>query len=181
MRPVRAPADPEVSARLTKLRSVLAGRKTVWGGCPLEPDVLLRLARHPPAHVRALADVPGVGPALTERLGGTILAALGPERPAPATPRETPALASLHKWRAGVALEMGVPAYAVIPDAVLRAIAEERPRTRIDLARVRGVGPCTLAKFGDDLLSLSISHASSGAHTSSTAGLPSERLQVTSG
>ncbi|MEA2723659.1 MAG: ATP-dependent helicase RecQ, partial [Gemmatimonadales bacterium] len=57
-KPVRSPTDPDVSARLTRLRRALADRKTVWGGCPLEPDVLLRLAKHPPADAGALADVP---------------------------------------------------------------------------------------------------------------------------
>jgi len=153
-RPVATPADPETSARLTKLRSVLAGRKTVWGGCPVEPDVLLRLARHPPADSAALADVPGVGPALAEKLGGVILAALSPGGPHPAERPQHPSMISLQQWRAGVAREMGVPPYGVIPDAVLRAIAEARPRSRLDLARIRGVGPRTLAKFADELLSL---------------------------
>ena len=43
----------------------------------LEPDVLLRLARRPPPTAAALAEEPGVGPAVAERLGGTILRALG--------------------------------------------------------------------------------------------------------
>jgi superfamily II DNA helicase RecQ len=53
-----------------------------------------------------------------------------------------------------LAQTMGVPAYAVIPDGVLRAIAGAQPRSRLDLARIRGVGPRTLAKFGEDLLRL---------------------------
>jgi superfamily II DNA helicase RecQ len=151
-KPVRSPADPEVSARLTRLRRALADRKTVWGGCPIEPDVLLHLARHPPADAAALADVAGVGPALAEKLGGTILHALSPGSPGPVLVEATEAHASLERWRAGVAQEMGVPAYAVIPDAVLRAISAARPRSRLDLARIRGVGPRTLAKFADQLL-----------------------------
>ena len=166
-RQVRVPADPEVSARLTRLRSVLVGRKTVWGGCPLEPGVLLRLARHPPPDAPALADVPGVGPALAERLGGAILAALGIDKVDQMEAAENPSVASLHQWRAGVAREMGVPAYAIIPNAVLRAIVELRPQTRLDLARVRGVGPRTLAKFADDLLSIVASPSGfSGGHAS---------------
>jgi ATP-dependent DNA helicase RecQ len=151
-KPVRSPVDPEVSARLARLRRALADRKTVWGGCPIEPDVLLRLARQPPADAAALADVPGVGVALAEKLGGTILQALSPGSPVPVAVEDNAALASLERWRAGVAREMGVPAYAVIPDAVLRAISVARPQSRLDLARIRGVGPRTLAKFADQLL-----------------------------
>jgi superfamily II DNA helicase RecQ len=49
---------------------------------------------------------------------------------------------------------MGVPPYLVLTDATLRSIAEARPKNRADLARVPGIGPRTLAKFGDDLLGL---------------------------
>jgi ATP-dependent DNA helicase RecQ len=102
----------------------------------------------------ALADVPGVGPALAERLGGIILRALGNERRDTPKGEENPLFASLAQWRMGVAQAMGVPNYVVIPDGVLHAIASARPESRLDLARIRGVGPRTLAKFGEDLLNL---------------------------
>jgi ATP-dependent DNA helicase RecQ len=146
------PADPAVVARLVRLRDALAGRKTVWGGCPLEPDVLLRLAKNPPADAASLADVPGVGAAVTERLGGAILRALSCAGPGLDSRSNDPAISALEKWRVGVAREMGVPAYAIVSDAVLRVISEVRPKTRSELARIRGLGPRALAKFGDDLL-----------------------------
>jgi ATP-dependent DNA helicase RecQ len=152
--PPRLPANPEVSARLARLRRALAERKTVWGGCPIEPDVLLRLARQPPGDAAALADVPGVGPALAEKLGGIILRSLGTERTDAPKEEENPLLTSLGRWRTEVALTMGVPPYAVIPDNVLHAIVAARPESRLDLARIRGVGPRTLAKFGESLLSI---------------------------
>jgi hypothetical protein len=143
----------EVLARLTRLRSALVRNKAPWGGCPLEPEVLLALARNPPSTAAALADVPGVGPALAARLSGTILGALGgkPEEPLPS---QQPLIFLLHQWRAGVARDMGVPAYTVLPDAALRRIATQRPATRLELARVQGIGPRTLAKFGDTLLGI---------------------------
>jgi ATP-dependent DNA helicase RecQ len=159
LKPVRTPADPEVSARLTRLRRALAERRTVWGGCPLEPEVLLRLAKRPPAGAAALADVPGVGPALAVRLGGTILRALSSDSPGVEQGQDNGLLVSLIQWRAGIAREMGVPAYVVVTDAVLNAIASTRPQSRLDLARVRGVGPRTLAKFADELLTLSAQSA----------------------
>ena len=155
-KPIRAPADPEVAVRLTRLRRALAERKTVWGGCPLEPEVLLCLAKHPPADAPALADVPGVGPALAARLGAIILGALSAHHNGAVTsPTENAVLPALHKWRAGVAREMGVPPYLIIPDGVLQAISEARPRSRLELAHIRGVGPRTLAKFADQLLTMS--------------------------
>jgi ATP-dependent DNA helicase RecQ len=147
-----APLDHRVSVRLTRLRQALARSKSLWGGCPLEPEVLLRLARSPPSDAASLADVPGVGPALAERLAGAILAALGSGGEHPNPLSTDPLQTSLDQWRAGVARDMGVPGYAVLTDATLRAIASARPQNRGELARIVGVGPRTLAKFGDGLL-----------------------------
>jgi superfamily II DNA helicase RecQ len=94
-----------------------------------------------------------VGPALTQALGGTILRALAGEDVDPAV-AGAPLLLSLEHWRTNIARQLAVPAYAVVTDAVLRAIAAERPQDRAELSRVKGVGPRTLAKFGDDLLHL---------------------------
>ena len=115
--------------------------------------MLLRLAENPPADAAALADVPGVGPALAERLGRTILAALGSLRTGvQSKPTEDPVCSALESWRAGVARQLGVPEYVVLADAVLRTIASECPQSRDELARIPGLGPRTLAKFGEDLL-----------------------------
>ena len=83
MRPLPAPAR---SARRTTAggrRAASRGcarwsaaRRGAWGAALLEPEVLLALARHPPADAAALADVPGVGAALAARLGRAILGAL---------------------------------------------------------------------------------------------------------
>jgi RecQ family ATP-dependent DNA helicase len=148
------PLSHDVAARLTALRRALSRTKTAWGGCPLEPDVLLGLARNPPPTAAALADVPGVGPALAARLGGAILGALGRANTEHASPSHRPLISALQLWRAGVAREMGVPAYTVLPDAALSGIATERPSSRPELARIQGIGPRALAKFGDTLLEI---------------------------
>ena len=148
-------ASPDLTRRLTRLRAALTRNKAAWGACPLEPEVLLQLVTNPPETAAALADVPGVGPVLAARLGGAILSALGapPPEQTPAA-GSLPICVSLQNWRAGVAHQMGIPAYLVLTDATVRAIAEAPPRTRDELARVRGIGPRFLGKFGDDLLTL---------------------------
>jgi ATP-dependent DNA helicase RecQ len=154
--------SPEVARRLSRLRAALARDKAPWGGCPLEPEVLLALARRPPFDAAALADVAGVGPALAARMGRAIMGALAGDPARPSRKGEAAQLAlavSLRNWRAEVARQMGVPAYLVLTDAILREIAERRPLTRDDLARIRGVGPRTLDKFAECLLEMTTSSA----------------------
>jgi ATP-dependent DNA helicase RecQ len=149
--------DAEVTRRLNRLRQAL-GAKAAWGGCPLEPDVLLQLAQVPPASAAALADIPGVGPAVAGRGGRTKVSARGvTPKPRPSTPRAPPhttAGGDLIEWRAHTAAAMAVPAYLVLGDETLRAIARAKPCDRTALARLPGLGPRALAKFGDDLLRL---------------------------
>jgi len=94
-----------------------------------------------------------VGPALAARLSGAILGALAGKSEKP-LPSHHPLISLLQQWRAGVAREMGVPAYTVLPDSALSSIATQRPCTRLELAKVHGVGPRALAKFGDSLLEI---------------------------
>lgn len=153
---VSAQEPPEIARRLTRLRQALSRTKAPWGGCPLEPDVLHRLAECPPANAAALADVPGVGPELAARMGGAILASLGIQVVTGNSPEgHTPdisLLVALQNWRADVARQMGVPSYLVLTDATLERIAAAGPKNRQELARTQGIGPRALAKFGDDIL-----------------------------
>ena len=152
-RPV--PTDRLVRARFARLRRELGYREGPWGGALFEPEVLRRLAERPPDDEAALAEVSGVGPALAARFGGTILRALGQATVNhEATAQATPLHASLQQWRARVSVTMGVPDYRVLSDSALEALASGSGGTRAFLARLPGVGPRTLAKFGDELLRL---------------------------
>jgi RecQ family ATP-dependent DNA helicase len=154
-RSVGDPESPVVKGRLLQLRRALAGRRGPWGGALLEPDVMLCLARHPPADVGALADVPGVGPALAASIGQTLMQALGPFAPTETRDDEPdPLLRVLRNWRSSRAHEMGVAPFVLLGDSALQVLARVRPGDRSALARVPGVGPRTLAKFGDELLRL---------------------------
>ncbi|HEX2220390.1 MAG TPA: helicase-related protein, partial [Gemmatimonadales bacterium] len=123
--PAGRPLPGPVAARLVRLRQALGARAGPWGGCLLEPEVLLRLARNPPPDAGALADVPGVGPAVAQAYGATILGALGvaagPGRGERAERGATEQ--ALEEWRAAVAREMGVPRYVVLGDRALAQLA----------------------------------------------------------
>jgi DNA helicase-2/ATP-dependent DNA helicase PcrA len=60
----------------------------------------------------------------------------------------------LRAWRSSVAGEAKVPAYVVFTDATLVAIAETLPPDLARLARIAGVGPAKLERYGDQVLEL---------------------------
>jgi ATP-dependent DNA helicase UvrD/PcrA len=61
---------------------------------------------------------------------------------------------ALRKWRREVARDAGVPAYVVFGDETLRCIAAQRPASREGLARIPGLGPGRLDRYGAAVLAL---------------------------
>jgi DNA helicase-2/ATP-dependent DNA helicase PcrA len=60
----------------------------------------------------------------------------------------------LREWRRRTARDAGVPAYVVFPDETLRSIAAQRPASREGLARIPGLGPGRLDRYGAAVLAL---------------------------
>lgn len=67
---------------------------------------------------------------------------------APLSPEATALEEKLRAWRRAEAGKLGQPAFMVLADRTLRAIAAERPRTEEELLAVDGIGPAKAAKFG---------------------------------
>ena len=66
-----------------------------------------------------------------------------------------PALfATLKAWRREESRSRAVPAYRILHDRTLAALAAARPSTRDELSAVPGIGPSRLEAFGDALLAL---------------------------
>jgi DNA helicase-2/ATP-dependent DNA helicase PcrA len=63
-------------------------------------------------------------------------------------------LERLRAWRSVRARADGVPAYVVLHDRHLEAIAAASPTTLTALARIEGMGPRRLELYADDLLSI---------------------------
>jgi ATP-dependent DNA helicase RecQ len=61
---------------------------------------------------------------------------------------------ALRTWRAGVAKELGVPAYIVFGDATLRALAQLRPKRLADLDGVSGIGAKKREAYGEAVLAV---------------------------
>ncbi|MFI9487581.1 ATP-dependent helicase [Promicromonospora sp. NPDC052451] len=61
---------------------------------------------------------------------------------------------ALRDWRLEVAREIDKPAYTVLTDATLAAIAEIRPSGTAELARVNGIGPAKIDRYGAAILAI---------------------------
>ncbi len=78
---------------------------------------------------------------------------------APRRGRPTSDLArDLERFRRRLARELKWKAYMVFQQRVITAIDAKRPTTALDLARIPGLGPAKLARFGDELLRMIRSH-----------------------
>jgi superfamily II DNA helicase RecQ len=55
-------------------------------------------------------------------------------------------------WRSQKAKEAGVPAYVILHDKTLHAVADARPGTHRELLALPGLGPVKVQRWGDDLL-----------------------------
>jgi DNA helicase-2/ATP-dependent DNA helicase PcrA len=60
----------------------------------------------------------------------------------------------LREWRLRTAGEQKVPAYVVLTDATLTALAERRPASTAELAGIAGIGPRKLELYGPAVLAL---------------------------
>jgi superfamily II DNA helicase RecQ len=65
-----------------------------------------------------------------------------------------PLLDRLRRWRLERSKADGVPAYVVFHDATLAQIADRKPRSRLELLDVPGIGPAKLDRYGDEVLTV---------------------------
>jgi superfamily II DNA helicase RecQ len=80
-------------------------------------------------------------------------------------PAEGEALAArIREWRGAEAKRLRVPAYVVMHDRTVTALAQTRPRSPKELLAIDGIGPAKVEKFGEAILGL-------------CAGGPGERMQ----
>jgi DNA helicase-2/ATP-dependent DNA helicase PcrA len=61
---------------------------------------------------------------------------------------------ALRTWRLAMARKEAVPAYVILKDTDLAAIAQRDPRTLADLANCRGIGQIRLDRWGDEILAV---------------------------
>ena len=67
----------------------------------------------------------------------------------------------LKTWRQGLAAKLGVPAFRIMSDRVMYAIAEEEPKTAAELLAIPGVGIKMVEKYGSQIYRILDKSASS--------------------
>jgi len=72
----------------------------------------------------------------------------------PAAPADAALVADLKKWRLAEARQAGVPAFRVLHDRTLLAIAAARPGDEAGLLGVPGIGPALLRRYGGTILGI---------------------------
>ena len=70
------------------------------------------------------------------------------------TEEDAPLFSALKAKRRALAEAARVPAYVIFPDRTLQEMAERRPQTLDDMARINGVGAKKLDSYGDAFLSV---------------------------
>jgi len=80
-------------------------------------------------------------------------AAVAADRPQPSPASEALA-AQLREWRTAEAKRLGVPAYLVLHDRTLQAVARTRPANPAQLLSIDGIGPAKAERFGEAILKL---------------------------
>lgn len=129
---------------------------------------LLALAQAAPATPADLAAVPGCTARVVERWGSAILGAIAQaqalaedELPAPAPPPPRPPalpnsvrrrIEALRRWRATAAPAAGLDPGVLLPNRLVRPIAEAAPRDLAALAAVEGIRRWRVEAFGAEIL-----------------------------
>ena len=70
------------------------------------------------------------------------------------TPESQELVGRLKEWRAAEAKRLGLPAYMVLPDRTLAALAHARPQNPNQLLTIDGIGPAKVEKFGVAILAV---------------------------
>jgi DNA helicase-2/ATP-dependent DNA helicase PcrA len=76
------------------------------------------------------------------------------ERAEPGSPAEASRRQALTTWRTERCKRDGVPAYVVLDNATLDAIAAAAPTSLVGLGQIKGIGPTKLDRYGADILGI---------------------------
>jgi DNA helicase-2/ATP-dependent DNA helicase PcrA len=157
LHPHRLATDTEEERRIFHValtrcrRSVLINAHPAAAGPPRSPFVAELQAPREQPH-----DEPD-GPRWPQRSVGPAQVPKKSEktiRSEPSSPAAAGLRQSLTEWRTERCKADGVPAYIVLGNATLDAIAESAPGSLVALGRIKGIGPAKLDRYGADILGI---------------------------
>jgi DNA helicase-2/ATP-dependent DNA helicase PcrA len=93
-------------------------------------------------------------PKATTPTGGQAGRNLAKVQKAELSPADIGLFEQLRTWRSSIAANVSKPAFTVLPDSSLIALALARPTDLTALSRIPGIGPMKLEAYGADLLNL---------------------------
>ena len=150
-------AEFEKDGQLIKFRKVRlteSGREVRSGSglkLLIEDGIVEEFAARGTARPRANKAAPGGSTAGSTNAGGK----LGFDRePVRLSPRDEALAAQIREWRAAEAKRLRVPAYVVMHDRTLAALAQARPKNPRELLLIDGMGPAKVERFGEEILRL---------------------------
>ncbi len=132
-----------------RLASLTTDAERAGDDAPLE--LRIRESGHLPAKIagkRGRKRKPSAGP---KRKSNTRRVMASRDREARS---DSAAEAKLRAWRRAAATKLGVPAFRIMPDRVLFAIAAKEPRTASELIAIPGVGSKLVEKYGVQIYSI---------------------------
>jgi DNA helicase II / ATP-dependent DNA helicase PcrA len=140
--PHRLATDVEEERRLFHVAITRAARDVLVVPSPEPSPFIIDCSTEPSARTMVVARSGKPAPPATKQPAKTTSADLSPD--------ELRRFEALRDWRRQAAA--GKPAYTVLADAALQAIARSRPSSLDELARVKGIGPAKLELYGDSVL-----------------------------
>ncbi|HEX9259887.1 MAG TPA: ATP-dependent DNA helicase UvrD2, partial [Acidimicrobiales bacterium] len=143
--PHRLAADDEEERRVLHVAITRASRQVVLVADATRPSSFLPELEQP-----APPQIDGSPPAPTVTRGRP----QPPPKPGPAIDPGDPVAAALKAWRSQRSRADGVPAYVVFDDKTLAELARVRPESLTELARIKGIGPAKLDRYGEEVIAL---------------------------
>jgi ATP-dependent DNA helicase RecQ len=140
--------------KFRKVRLTEAGREVRSGSeleLLIEDGIVEEFAARGAARPRANKAAPGSSKAGSTNAGGKLALDAEPVRLSPA---DEALAAQIREWRAGEAKRLRVPAYLVMHDRTLAALAQARPKSPRELLLIDGIGPAKVERFGEEILRL---------------------------
>ena len=127
---------------------------TAYGALHLTPAARPVLRGEVPAMLRQQLAVTATTKAAKAKRGAKAVTGKDGKVEAPLTPADEVLYEALKAWRIDIARQENVPAFVILHDSVLREIARSKPKDKVALTAISGIGESKLLQFGQGILEI---------------------------